>query len=228
MPILLKIFQFAVLGGVLVASPAGAQVRKKGQEIEVRYVTQVAPKDLGMVVMVGLEEVRSEPFGLPLNGMSDRQIAPGRIFKLELEERPMPLAAITLPEEGKDFIILLVPDRKAGFEPVVIPADSDSFRPGDFYLHNVSKQPVFGKVGTTDFSLKHRSGKVVRPKGVRENRFYDVLIGTREAQQNRLISSSRWPLQKQMRTYVFFFDNPVRGDVDFRAVDEFVPAEKDE
>ncbi|BCX46324.1 hypothetical protein HAHE_02320 [Haloferula helveola] len=192
-------------------------------KVTVRYVAQTAPKDLGMLVMAAAEGERSEAFDLPLNNLSEPLEAPARSFQLQTQEKSVKLAGVALPEDGKAFIILLVPAKKAGFEPVVIPDESDSFRPGDFYLHNVSSLPIGGKVGTTELLIPSRTGKVVRPKGARENRFYDVMIGVKEKTGSRLITSSRWPLNEQNRTYVFFFDNPTRGDVDFRAVDEFVP-----
>ncbi len=194
-----------------------------GGDIDVRFAAQTAPPDLGELVMTD-GELRSKPFALPLNYLSEAQAAPGRAFRLELQEKPTVLASITLPEAGSDFIILLVPAEKSGFEAVIIPGGDGSFRPGDYYMHNVSQFPVVGQVGTSKFQLRSREGKVVRPKGAREGRFYDVALGVRDSGKSaRVISTSRWPVGKQMRTYVFFFDNPQREDIDFRAIDEFVP-----
>src|SRR5690606_28006072 len=122
---------------------------------------------LGEVVMVA-EEVRSDAFALPLNFISDPMPAPARAFRLETAEGPKMLATVTLPPEGKAFIILLVPGRESVFEPVVIPAGDGTFRPGDFYVHNVSGKSVLGMVGTSKFMLPSRKGMVVRPDGARE------------------------------------------------------------
>lgn len=173
------------------------------------------------------KESRSDPFSVPLNHLSPPQDAPAPIFKLELATKPLPIASVTLPEQGDSFIIILIPSLDSGFEPVVIPAKDPAFRPGDFYVLNISKKPVLGIVGTTEFRVPRRKSKVVRPDGARENRFYDVTLGVKEeGETQRVISRSRWPVGKQMRTYVFFFDNPVRKDIDFRAIDEFVPVGK--
>jgi hypothetical protein len=222
----MKLVPYLALSLSLLSSVDAQSGRKK--DVEVRYVAQAAPKNLGKLVMAAEEGLRSEPFILPLNNLSDRFVVPARAYRLEMEEKTLPLASVTLPAEGNDFIILLVPALKGGFEPIVIANDGVSFRPGDFYVHNVSQATVVGKVGTTDFSVGKRTGRVVRPKGARENRFYDVLIGVRDDEGVRVISSSRWPVQPQMRTYVFFFDDPRRGRVDFRAVDEFVPPKEEE
>jgi hypothetical protein len=194
------------------------------KDIEVRFAAQAKPARLGDLVMV-TEEVRSDPFSLPVNNLTDPQVAPARAFRLEMEGKEGALATVILPETGTRFIILLVPGVKSVFDAVVIAARDGSFRPGDFYLHNVSKKQILGMVGTTRFTIPSRKGQVVRPKGAREERFYDVTLGVREEPQPRVISTSRWPVNTQMRTYVFFFDNPKRGDVDFRAIDEFVPPE---
>ena len=194
-----------------------------GDDIDVRFAAQTAPPELGELVMT-TDDLRSESFALPLNHLSKAQTAPGRAFRLELRDKPGVLASIALPEAGSDFIILLVPAVKSGFEAIVIPADDGSFRPGDYYLHNVSEFPVFGEIGTSRLLLPSREGRVVRPQGAREGRFYDVRLGVREGNTPRVISESRWPVSKRMRTYVFFFDNPQRKDIDFRAIDEFVPS----
>jgi hypothetical protein len=211
------------LGVLLFIAPVCGQ--EKGKEVELRFAAQAAPAELGKLVMVA-GEIRSTPFELPVNHLSEAQAAPARVVTLERETKPGALARIQLPEEGDAFIVLLIPGVKSTFDPVVLPAKSDTFRPGDFYAYNASKKPVMGQVGTSSFGLRSREGQVVRPAGAREGRFYDVLLGVREDSKNRVISTSRWPVSTTMRTYVFFFDNPKRGDIDFRAIDEFVPADE--
>lgn len=218
MRLLLPLLACLLVAPLLRAAPAG--------NLEVRLAAQAAPKNLGPLVLA-TEETRSAAFDLPLNHLSEPIAAPGRIFRIELAANPTPLATITLPETGRSFVILLVPGAESGFEAVVIPARNGTFRPGDYYCHNTSNKPVLGKVGTTKFVLPPRTGEVVRPQGAREGRFYDVTLGVREGEGSRVISTSRWPVGNQMRTYVFFFDNPKRGDVDFRAIDEFVPPEEE-
>lgn len=218
------------LGTLLSLVPASAVFAQGGkkEEVAVRYVAQVVPRNLGTLVMAAPEDRVSDPFELSQNNLSEPLMAPARAFSLRTTEKSIELAKIALPEGGRNFIVLLVPAKEGGFEPVIIPDDGQKFKPGDFYLHNVSGKPIMSRVGTTEVVVPNRSGKVVRPKGAREGRFYDVLIGVKEQTGARVISSSRWPLQEQMRTYVFFFNNPKRGDVDFRAVDEFVPPKDDE
>ncbi len=206
---------------ILAASVSLLPSALSAQPAEVRFVAQVAPPNLGAVVMATPDET-SPSFELPTRHLTETLEAPARAFRLQLEERENAICTVRLPEEGDSFIILLVPSENRGFEAVIIPAADGAFRPGDFYLHNTSGSSVLGRVGSTEFTIAPRNGRVVRPDGARDNRFYDVLLGVRDEGQPRVISRSRWPASDFNRTYVFFFYNPERGDVDFRAIDEFV------
>ena len=52
------------------------------------------------------------------------------------------------------------------------------------------------------------------------------MLGVREAGENRVIKSMKWPSSKTTRNYVFFFVDPVKGRITYRAVDEFLEPEK--
>ncbi|MBK1827771.1 hypothetical protein [Haloferula rosea] len=194
-------------------------------EPNVRFLAERVPKELGSVSMFA-EEARSEPFSLPTNHLSQAQPAPGRRFVLRPEGKEMTVAKVALPEDGKSFIVLLLPSRKAGYETVVIRDDAPNFRPGDVYVHNNASKTVLGYVGSTKFTIAPAQGKSIRPEGARDEGFYDVGFGVREKAGDRALSKTRWPVEEQIRSYVFFFMNPETQRVDFRAVDEFVAPEK--
>ena len=65
-----------------------------------------------------------------------------------------------------------------------------------------------------------------RPTGAKPENYYDVGFGVREKEGDRALSTTRWPVDPQQRSYVFFFVNPKNNRLDFGAVDEFVPPEK--
>jgi len=44
----------------------------------------------------------------------------------------------------------------------------------------------------------------------------------------RLISSTRWPVDGELRSYIFFFVNPETRRIDYRAVDEYIAPGEDE
>ena len=207
--------------------PLSAQ-DKAAENPEIRFAAERLPKGLGEVVMVA-GETQSDAFRLPKNNLSVAQKAPGRQFVIVPTGSQTKLATVKLPEAGMDFVVLLVVgDETSPFRPVVIPAKDASFKPGDVYMVNASKtKTVLGQVGTTKFVIAPAKGQVVRPAGAEgEGRFYNVLLGVREATGNKVFSTSRWPVDERMRSYVFFYDDPKRKSVDFRAIDEFVPLEK--
>lgn len=200
--------------------------QEKARGLQVRFVAQHLPKGLPEVVAASEEET-SEAFKIPKNNLSERFKVPAREFVLQTASPVKPLSKVTLPEAGSDFIVLLVPGEDTVFRAIVLNSKNAAFRPGNFYLLNTSKETIVGKIGTTQCMLKPGEGEVVSPAGARDERFYDVLLGIRDGQNSaRPISSSRWPLSKRTRTYVFFFNDVSGKSVDFRAVDEFVPEEQ--
>ncbi len=198
-----------------------------GGQIKVRFLAERFPGELGQVLLAA-EESRGKPFTLPVNQLSDPMVPPARIFSLRAVDKDVSLANVTLPEEGKSFIVLLIPSAEGGFKHVVI-ADGDAkFQPGDVYLYNHSNKTVLGFVGTAKFVLAPAKGEVLRPTGAKPERYYDVGIGVREADGDRILSTTRWPENKGMRYYVFFFVNPKTQRVDFRAVDEYISKDRAE
>jgi hypothetical protein len=196
--------------------------------LQARFVAQNLPRGLSEVVAVtaGEEENKtSDPFVIPKNNLSKRFEMPGRVFVLQSKAGAKPLSKIALPEKGHDFIILLVPGEKSLFRAIVLDSQNTAFRPGDYYFLNSSQETVVAKVGTTQSMVPPGEGEVVRPQGAVDERYFNVLLGVREGNGARPLSTSRWPLSERLRTYVFFFDNAKSKKVDFRAVDEFIPEE---
>jgi hypothetical protein len=192
-------------------------------DLKVRFLAERAPANLGQVELLA-GKVRSAGFKLPVNHLSEVQSAPARAFSVCQSGKETPLAAVTLPESGKAFIVLLIP-AASGYKPVVVPSDA-SFKPGDVYFYNHSDKPVLGYVGTAKFILEPGKGQTLRPEGAKPEKYYDVGFGVREKEGDRALSTTRWPVDPQQRSYVFFFVNPKTNRLDFRAVDEFVPPEK--
>lgn len=202
--------------------PAAAQ-SKSGPKV--RFLAERAPQEIGKVLLA-VKEVKSAPFDLPVNHLSERQSPPARVFAVWSTAKNVSLATVTLPENGDEFIVLLVPSTTGGYSPVVISAADPQFRPGDIYFYNHADKTVLGYVGTAKFVLEPAKGRTLRPEGPSgDGNFYNIGLGVREADGDRPLSTSRWPVQKQMRMYVFFYLNPQTGRLDFRAVDEFIEPE---
>lgn len=213
-----------VVLALLFAAVCHAQDAKKG-DLVIRFLAERAPKDLGQVLMA-TEKEKSAAFDLPINNLSEPLAAPARAFSLRSANKDVALATISLPEAGKSFIALLIPATTGGYKPVIIPAEDPSFKPGDTYFYNHADKTVLGFVGTAKFVIAPGKGQTLRPTGARPEKFYDVGFGVREKDGDRALSTTRWPVDDKIRSYVFFFMNPTTKRIDFRAVDEFVAPEK--
>lgn len=192
------------------------------KDLQVRFLAERSPKEISQVVMA-VGDSRSEAFDLPSNYLSTPFTPTARAFSLRAVKPDVALASITLPEDGKSFIVLLIPAKEGGFKPIVIRSDDPTFKTGDVYFYNHCSKVILGYVGTAKFTLDPEKGMVLRPTGARAEGFYDVGFGVREEQGNRTLSQTRWPVDDKVRSYVFFFVNPTTTLLDFRAVDEFIP-----
>lgn len=206
----------------LLALVIHANAQGGGKGPTVRFLAERVPADLGQVVL-SADETRGQPFDLPVNNLSEPMAAPARACKLLSVEKNVPLANLAFPEKGDEFIALLVPSPEGGYKPVIMSAKDPKFKVGDVYFHNHSDKAVLGYVGTAKFTLAPGKGTVLRPAGAKDDTYYDVGFGFHdETKGNRVLSKTRWPVDKHIRSYVFFFVNPSTKKIDFRAVDEFV------
>lgn len=212
--------RFLVTVSIALAQLTHAEPGAKG-EPEVRFLAQSAPADLGQIALA-TADARSEPFDLPVNNLSQPQKPPARLFSVWSVARNMSIGTVALPEEGDSFIALLVPSPKGGYSPIVMRADDPGFKPGDIYFHNLADKTVLGFVGTAKFVLAPGRGKVLTPKGARAEKFYDVGLGVREKEGDRVLAQMRWPEDPFVRFYVFFYLDPKTKRIAYRAVDEFV------
>lgn len=213
-------FLFCLLAATLAhAEPSG------GKKLNVRFLAERAPTDLGQV-MLAVKEVKTPPFDLPVSYISAPQNPPERIFALWSAKKNLALTTINLPDEGNSFIVLLFPANEGGYKHVIISDNNPNFKPGDVYFYNQADKTVMGYVGSAKFVLDPANGKTLRPANPSgDGAYYDVGLGVREKEGNKPLSIARWPVQKGIRMYVFFFISPRTGKLDFRAVDEFVEPE---
>ena len=219
--ILLVLFSSSLLRA---QDPAPAPAGDK-EGVKVRFLAEQAPKEIAQVVLAA-EEKRSAAFTLPTNNLSDMQLAPARTFKVQTVDKGLALSSVVLPDAGKSFIVLLVPAPAGGYKPVVMRADDPAFKAGDTYLYNHADKTVLGFVGTSKFTLEPGKGQSLRPAGARQGQFFDVGFGVREKDGDKPLSSTRWPVDPNIRSFLFFYNDSKTKRVTFRAVDEFVAPEK--
>lgn len=208
---------------LFLAAPASYAAEGK---VEVRFLAERIPADLGPVVLA-TKEARSAPFNLPMNNLSPPQTTPARLFSVWSEKHGKSLSTVKLPDEGDSFIALMITlPEKAGYTTVVMPYRNPKFKPGDIYFYNLADKPVLGYVGTTKFIIEAGKSHIVTPEGAREAKFYNVGLGVRGEDGDHLLATTRWPESPHTRFYVFFFVDPKTDRITYRGIDEFVAPEK--
>lgn len=204
------------------------QENKKSEKgLQVRLLAEVAPPELGKVYLA-IGEARTAAVVLPTNEFSQPVPVSAREMILKTENKDVSLCPIQLPEGGKHFAVILVTAKPAGYRPIIVRTDDPTFKIGDVMFINRSEKIVLGKLGDTPLVLNPGEFKKAKPSNPKENAYYDIAFAIREPSGDRLISTTRWPIDQSLRSYVFFFTN-ADGRTTFRAVDEFVapvPPEK--
>jgi hypothetical protein len=221
-PLSMTIRCFALFLSLMV--PAISQetepAKKSKSDIQVKFLAEAFPESLGKVFLL-FGESKSEDFVLPVNRLSSPIAVSTRTMVLKLVDKEVSLCPVTLPEAGKSFAVVLVTAKPAGFMPIVVRTDDPGFRAGDVYFINRSEKTILGKLGTTPLVLKAGETTKSRPSGAVDNTYYDIAFAIREKSGDKLINSSRWPIDNDLRSYLFFFTN-AQGRTTFRAVDEYL------
>lgn len=202
--------------------PLSAQNAKPAAKAEsgliVRLLAQEVSNPQGKVRVL-TDAAKSEAIDLPTTALSVPISVASRSLRLQLADNDVMLCSITLPDQGKSFGILLTPEPPAGFVPVVVRLDDPSFKIGDVFFINRAQKTAVIKLGGTELVLEPGKSAKARPTNAVENAYYDVVISERDAKGDKLIASSRWPVDANLRSYVFLTTNP-RGRISYRAVDE--------
>lgn len=223
---------FHRLAGLLLAlttalpaqDPSTPAKPKEENGVQVRVLAEQAPQALGKVCLV-FGEAKSDSFTLPVNGLSAPIPVPVRAMALKMADKDVSLCNLTLPEAGKSFAIILVVAKPSGYSPIIVRTDDPAFKAGDVLFINRSDKTILGKLGDTAMAVKPGTTQQSRPTGAKENTYYDIALGTRDASGDKVLSTTRWPIDNTLRSYLFFF-NTADGRTTYRAVDEFVPPAK--
>lgn len=195
--------------------------KKDDKAIQVRMLAEFAPDNLGKVLLEFPGEVKSASVDLPTNQLSRPISCAVRQMVLKTEQGGVTLCPINLPELGKSFAIVLVTAKPAGYSPIIVRTDDPAFKAGDVFFINRSDKTVLGKLGGTPLVLNPGATTKNRPSNPVDDTYYDIAFATRDASGDKLISSTRWPIDNHIRSYVFFFTD-ARGKTSFRAIDEFL------
>lgn len=216
----------AVLAATALAPQSHAQSAPeipKGA-LTVRLLAEVVPEAIGKVCLVA-GDARTAALDLPANNVSDPIPVAGRTLQLRTVEKNLNLCSFTLPEAGKSFVVIFSPAKPAGYHAEMVRTDDPSFRRGDVFFLNRTEKTILGKLGSKPLVLAPGKSAITRPEGATDGAYYDIAFAARGEAGDKLLSTVRWPLDDQIRSYVFFVQDP-SGRITYRAVDEFMPADK--
>ncbi len=195
---------------------------KAESRVTLRLLADAVPEGQGKVLLQA-ENSKSDPLDLSTSALSAPVVMSARSMVLKAADNDTPLCTIALPAEGKSFAVLLAPEKPAGYVPFFVRLDDDSFKPGDVFFINRSPKTVVLKLGGNELVLEAGKSVKSRPTNPVDNNYYDIIISERDAAGDKIITSSRWPVDDKLRSYVFFSTN-ARGRTTYRAVDEYLEA----
>lgn len=177
-------------------------------------VTGESPK-----VFLETKDGRSDGFDLPSSGFTKAMVVSSREVVLKATGKDVPLSEIKLPDQGRDFAVLLAPKEPDGLVPTVVRLDDDSFKHGDYHFINLSKETLALKLGDTEVVVGAGESVKSRPSAAPGSGFCKVIMSTRSEAGDKVFASTRWLVANPQRGFVIFVARP-DGKITYRAVDE--------
>jgi hypothetical protein len=111
-----------------------------------------------------------------------------------------------------------------GFDIIAIDSRKAEFGGEKFLFLNASKVAIAGKIGKEKIALKPGSYKVIKPKpdrGVRKNLCH-VSFAYGVKKEWKVFSSTIWPVHKNARALVFFYQDPSTKRLRLHAIRDFM------
>ena len=187
--------------------------------------TSFGLKDSGGEYVIAAGKIQTPPFTIPDNGFSAPVPAPGQGTALALGNpggTPFhKLAAITLPETGKRFLVLVFPGKNETLRTLVVRADDPAFRPGQIMILNLSGEPLAGDLGGEKLRFAPGSQTIFRPRRKDELANYQVRFYQAKQGKPKIFAASLWPYFDRKRAFVFLHTDPASGTPTYRSIDEF-------
>ena len=138
--------------------------------------------------------------------------------------------SISIPEKGKRFVLVLFEEAKGiqakPYRNLLLPIDGETaFKGSDIFLHNTTEHQLVCHIGKEEFTVDPGESQVVTPVGdLAKGRLYTSRFTYKRKDGFKTFSSTRWPISKLGRAYIFFIPNQIQGkDPVFHSFVEFPP-----
>jgi hypothetical protein len=170
----------------------------------------------------------SDPVTIGARSLSDSFGAPARQFALALPDQSVEIGfrsvgEVTLPAQGKDFILLLEPTAEK-FKAHVIASREPRFVADSTLFFNASETPVMAVLGSDKTLIKPRVAVFAKAPSRGEKPFYQFILYQAVDGKPKPFFSSRWPHRDDVRCYAFIYRNEA-GRLTYQAVSEHLMPE---
>jgi hypothetical protein len=203
---------------------ATAQEDSSPKDTLIRF-TSFGLADGGAEYLLASGEVKTAPFVIPDNGFSTPVAlpAPGNTLALGIaKDTPFrSLAAVKLPETGKRFLVIVLPDKNQTLRAIVVRADDPAFRPGQIMIINLAPESLAADLGGEKLTFSPGSRTIFRPQRKNDLANYQVRFYQAKEGKPKLFAASLWPYFDSKRAFVFLHIDPASGSPTFRSIDEF-------
>ena len=203
---------------------AAAQEKSSSKETLIRF-TSFGLADAPSEYILAAGESKTLPFGIPDNGFSTpvASPAPGNTLALgNAKDTPFrSLATIKLPDTGKRFLVILLPDKDQTLRAIVVRADDPAFRPGEIMIMNFAREILAADLGGEKLTFQPGSHIIFRPQRKNDLSNYQVRFYHAKEDRPKVFAATLWPYFDNKRAFVFLYIDPTSGSPTFRAIDEF-------
>jgi hypothetical protein len=204
---------------------AAAQEDSSPKDTLIRFTMFGMAADGGSEYMLAAGETKTAPFAIPDNGFSDPVATPARVKTLALgsaKETPFrSLATIKLPDTGKRFLVVLLPDKNQTLRAIVVRADDPAFRPGQIMILNLAPEILAADLGGEKFTFQPGSRTIFRPQRKNDLANYQVRFFQAKDDKPKVFAASLWPYFDAKRAFVFLYMDQAADSPAYRSIDEF-------
>jgi hypothetical protein len=187
--------------------------------------TSFGLKDGGGEYVLSVGAKQTQPFAIPDNSFSPPVAAPAAAATIALGKAAEPpfrsLVTLKIPDNGRRFLVILLPGENDSLRAIVIPADDPAFRSGQVMILNLAAEPLAADLGDEKQIFPPGSQTIFRPQRKNDLANYQVRFFQSREGKPKLFAANLWPYFEDKRAFVFLYTDPASGSPTYRSIDEF-------
>lgn len=138
-------------------------------------------------------------------------------FGIVKEEVFRPLGKVLLPEQGRDFILVMVPV-KSGYRVFPVRADDPDFGGNDVCFFNFTPHVLLVALGETKSKIDPASYRIITPEPKDGSTIYKALFAYVKEGRAIPFNNSRWPVNGKIKSLVFVHWDQENERLTYRSV----------